>query len=95
MRTKGIFGTKKVVMVEMQNSCNAPSLHHEKLHDCIRNTTAVCSPRQNSVWEKICQKKKLSEKKYTSDVVLDFQCAKWAVSDKNNVQIIYEVLIEI
>ena len=33
--------------------------------------------------EKIfCWKKELSEKKFVSDIVLDFQCAKWAVSDK-------------
>ena len=57
------------------------------LNDCIRNTTAVCNPRQNSVRDKIQSLKKsekntfLSEKKtvqkeIVSDVVLDFQCAK-------------------
>ena len=51
----------------------------------------VCNPRQNSVGEKIWEKdvlpedfseKKLSEKNVL-DVVSDFQCTKWAVSDKS------------
>ena len=59
---------------------------HIKLNDCIRNTTVVCNPRQNSVRDKIREKKFLSEKnsvkkkivrkKIVSDIVLDFQCTK-------------------
>ena len=56
-----------------------------KLNDGIRNTTAVCSPRQNSVREKIqekdffvrkkfCQRKKNCDKKFVSDIVLHLQC---------------------
>ena len=55
-----------------------------ELNDCIGNTTTVCilrqNLRQNSVQEKIREKdflseKKLSAKKFVSEVVSDFQCA--------------------
>ena len=72
---------------------------HIKLNDCIRNTTVVCNPRQNSVRDKIREKnffvrkrflteknsvkKKIVRKKIVLDIVLDFQCTKWAVSDNS------------
>ena len=57
-----------------------------KLNDCIRNTTAVCNPRQNprqnSVRGKIQSKTKFSlrkifllEKKLSENFFSDFQCA--------------------
>ena len=56
------------------------------INDCIRNATAVCNPRQNSVRDKMQEKyfllekqfcwTKICQKKIVSDVVSDFQCAK-------------------
>ena len=37
--------------------------NNRKFNDCMRNTTAVCNPRQNSVQEKIQSKTKFSWKK--------------------------------
>ena len=31
--------------------------HWRELKDCIRNTTAVCNPRQNSIWDKFTRDK--------------------------------------
>ena len=56
-----------------------------KIWDKIQSGTKFSkfSPRQNPVWDKIffCWKK-LSGKIFVSDIVSDFQCAKWAVLDK-------------
>ena len=72
-------------------------VNNAKLNDCIRSTTAVCNPRpnlrqnsvrdkfspkQNPVWEKYFLLEKIG-KKIVSDIVLDFQYTKWAVSDKS------------
>ena len=68
-------------------------MKYNQLNDCIRNTTGVCIPRKNSVWEKIRSKTKvfsqiklLLEKKlpknFVLDFGLDFQYSKWIVFDK-------------